>query len=504
MNSRYFFIILIIFLFSCSKEFLNPYDPATPPDIWMPKAFKLDTLGTNTLRLSWSQEELHIDGFVIQKSTNGEIREILLPKDSIRYTDIQAVDTSSNEVCPELSYKVMARAGNNRSLDIGTTSGIRMPLSTPANAGEDILIIDSSTQVVLNASPLYFGNLGLWSIVSGEGGSFVDSSQSTTTFIGQGCTEYVLKWTVSNECDTTMDFVSVKFKNFATLANAGADQTLANGILQATLSANAPQVDEFGTWMVLSGDGGYFSNPNSPTASFIGEVGQMYVLQWSISACEVISTDQMILIFPLFIEGDGVVDFDGNLYQTQIIGTQEWMAENLKSSSYCNGELIPNITDGSQWSNLTFGAWCNYENVVSNNSNYGKLYNWYSISDPRNICPCGWHVPSDSEWGVLINYLGGSSLAGGKMKVTGNSIWNSPNVGATNESGFSALPGGYCDSLSLFYNLGYSGNWWSSTEVFSQWGISNAWFRSISYDYSSAYRNATSIKNGFSVRCIRD
>jgi hypothetical protein len=195
MHKELIYIALFLFFTSCAKEFRNPYDPATPPDFWMPKAFKLDTLGTNALRLTWNQDERHIDGFAIQKSTNGQLKEILLPLDSLIYTDTQAVDTSSDEVCPELSYKVMARAGNNRSLDIGTTSGIRMPLSTPANAGTDILVTDTTTTVQLNAQAANPGERGQWSIVSGTGGSFINQNAHNSNFIGSPCTDYILRWT---------------------------------------------------------------------------------------------------------------------------------------------------------------------------------------------------------------------------------------------------------------------------------------------------------------------
>ena len=127
-----------------------------------------------------------------------------------------------------------------------------------------------------------------------------------------------------------------------------------------------------------------------------------------------------------------------------IIGAQTWSAKNLDITTYRNGDTIPQVTDPEQWGALTTGAWCYYNNDSTNNAIYGKLYNWYAVIDSRGLAPLGWHVPSDKEWYTLIDYLGGVDIAGGKMKSV-SSLWISPNTGATNSSGFSALPGGSHD-----------------------------------------------------------
>ncbi|MFN5628176.1 MAG: fibrobacter succinogenes major paralogous domain-containing protein [Bacteroidota bacterium] len=156
-----------------------------------------------------------------------------------------------------------------------------------------------------------------------------------------------------------------------------------------------------------------------------------------------------------------ITDQDGNVYKTIVIGTQEWMAENLKSSHYLNGDLIPWVTNEATWGALTTGAACWYNNdSITYNCPYGRLYNWYAVTDTRNVCPTGWHVPSDAEWTTLINHIdtnavGGSNnnTAGGKMKSTGTQYWPSPNTDATNESGFSGLPGGGRSSNGAFAAL---------------------------------------------------
>jgi uncharacterized protein (TIGR02145 family) len=194
-----------------------------------------------------------------------------------------------------------------------------------------------------------------------------------------------------------------------------------------------------------------------------------------------------------------VTDIEGNIYPTVLIGNQWWMAENLRTATYSNGEPIPNITDNTAWSQLSSGAWCNYDNNVANDAVYGKLYNWYTTVDPRGLCPVGWHVPTHAEWTVLTDFLGGQSVAGGKMKsITG---WNFQNTGATNESGFSGLPGGdRIYSTGNFFNVGIDGNWWSS----SQDSSTSAWNRNLFYNDASVGRSLSGKATGDSVRCLKD
>jgi uncharacterized protein (TIGR02145 family) len=196
-----------------------------------------------------------------------------------------------------------------------------------------------------------------------------------------------------------------------------------------------------------------------------------------------------------------VGDIDGNVYNSITLGTQVWMAENLKTTKYQNGDLIPNVTDNTTWTNLTTGAYCDYDNTPDISLTYGSLYNWYAVSDSRNVCPSNWHVPSDEEWTVLTNYLGGDSVAGGKLKEGGLLHWNSPNTDATNETGFTALPGGMRYYTGPFGNIGGNGLWWSSSEINTDY----AWGRNMAKGYSGVYVGGNDIKpSGFSVRCLQD
>ena len=201
---------------------------------------------------------------------------------------------------------------------------------------------------------------------------------------------------------------------------------------------------------------------------------------------------------------DCIKDVDGNVYKTVTIGTQTWMAENLKVSKYNDGTTIPNITDNTQWQNNTTGAWSYYKNDVVNNAKYGKLYNWYAVSKTsngnKNVCPTGWHVPTDAEWTVLTYYLGSESVAGGKMKEVGTTSWNSPNTSATNTSLFSALPGGGRSGSGGCNGIGSYGNWWSSTE----YSADDAWDRYLHNNNGDADRDDDDKGAGLSVRCLKD
>ncbi|NCU04942.1 MAG: hypothetical protein GXC73_13230 [Chitinophagaceae bacterium] len=156
-----------------------------------------------------------------------------------------------------------------------------------------------------------------------------------------------------------------------------------------------------------------------------------------------------------------LTDIDGNVYPVIKIANKHWINKNLDVTHYRNGDTIPQVQDSATWANLTTGAWCYYENQTANGTTYGKLYNWYAMNDPRGIAPEGWHVPTNDEWTAMIDSLGGSTVSGGKLKAT--SLWNSPNTGATNSSGFNALPGGLRYPFLQFNHKGNWGVWWSST-----------------------------------------
>jgi uncharacterized protein (TIGR02145 family) len=202
---------------------------------------------------------------------------------------------------------------------------------------------------------------------------------------------------------------------------------------------------------------------------------------------------------------DTIVTFDGFTYSiVELPNGQAWMGENLRTTVYANGDPIPNVKNSSQWQNLTTGAWAYYNNDIQLENPYGKLYNWYTVADSRNVCPTGWHVPSDSEWKTLTNYLdtiilGGINFTGGAMKSIGTQYWLSPNTGATNESGFSGLPGGNRSDWD-FSGIGSIGVWWTFTEINTLLARNKTLF----YSTSVVGGNNSFKTNGSSVRCLRD
>jgi uncharacterized protein (TIGR02145 family) len=210
--------------------------------------------------------------------------------------------------------------------------------------------------------------------------------------------------------------------------------------------------------------------------------------------------------------GASTVTFDGHTYNLVGIGNQCWFKENLRSDNYRNGDAIPGNLSDSQWSSTTSDAQTVYgegSSTVCNGSSdetanlatYGRLYNWYAVNDARGLCPTGFHVPTDGEWTVLENFLGGSSVAGAKMKSSSS---DTPPWKGTNSSGFSALPGGYRYHYSgSFYTGGFNGYWWSSSAD----GKSDAWLRYLNSDRGGVVRYNYYyyyLRFGFSVRCVRD
>ncbi len=201
---------------------------------------------------------------------------------------------------------------------------------------------------------------------------------------------------------------------------------------------------------------------------------------------------------------DCIKDIDGNVYKTVNIGNQTWMTENLKVTKYNDGTSIPTEKDKVQWSKLTTGAWCNYNNNDSLGNIYGKLYNWYAVSPTtnsnKNLCPTGWHVPSDTEWNVLTDYLGGGNVAGGKMKEVGTANWINSNTEATNTSLFTGLPGGGRYTNGNYYDTGLYGYWWCSSENRTY----DVWIRYLDFVEGIANRSYEYKEGGLSVRCLKD
>ena len=200
-----------------------------------------------------------------------------------------------------------------------------------------------------------------------------------------------------------------------------------------------------------------------------------------------------------------IADIDGNLYPMMKIGDQYWLKKNLRVTRYRNGDPIARVAVDAQWKILTSGAFCSYDNLTTNDTLYGSLYNWYALIDSRGLCPEGWHVPSNAEWENLESFLGGNLVAGGKMKSTGtleqgSGLWFLPNTGATNASGFTGLPSGYRINYGTYYSMGNVGYFWSASDT----ATVNAWNYILDANNSELKTIFNLKTNGFSVRCCKD
>jgi uncharacterized protein (TIGR02145 family) len=270
------------------------------------------------------------------------------------------------------------------------------------------------------------------------------------------------------------------------ITNDGGAEVIARGVCWSTTqnptTSNSKTTDGSGTGSFVSNLTGLAPNTTYYIRAYAtNSIGTAYGDQLSFK------TDPSTL-----------TDADGNAYTTVTIGTQVWMAENLKTTKYNNGSAIPNVTDGPTWWNLTTHAYCWYDNNISYKTPYGALYNWFTV-EKGNLCPAGWHVPTTDDWEVLSDFLGGELIAGGKLKEAGTTHWISPNTGATNETGFTAVPGGMHD-WNKCRNMGELGLYWSATgdvgESTDCYNMLNttAWLQSASQNK----------KIGYSVRCIKN
>ena len=435
----------------------------------------------------------------------------ILWRQKLTFCDGKPAWTESG-ICPGTIAELNClSATNNGTLTATTTaSGVTSVISyTGGNGGTHNGQLVTSTGVT-----------GLTATL--QAGTFANGNGSLTyTITGTPATSGTASFALNiggKTCTLTRD-VLLPVGAISTLACATATN---NGTLTATTAAS-------GVTTVISYTGGNSGTHNGQVVSSTGLTGLTATLQagtfangngsltYTISGTPVTSgtasfalniggkscTVTRAVANPTSGYGSNITDIEGNSYKTVFIGTQQWMGENLKTSKYSDGTTIPNITDNTQWQNNTTGAWAYYNNDAANNAKYGKLYNWYAVSPTtngnKNLCPTGWHVPTDAEWTVLMDYLGGDALAGGKMKEVGTTKWISPNFGATNASLFTGLPGGIRYDDGNYSNIGNNGYWWSSeydtNDDASCLGLSG------SNGYAVIYGGFK--RDGLSVRCLR-
>jgi len=325
-----------------------------------------------------------------------------------------------------------------------------------------------------------------------------------------GCKKEAIKVIPTIHADGVTNITATSATCTGEVTSDGGSEVTSRGVCWSTSPsptiANDKTTDETGIGIFTSSLTGLMPNTNYYVIAYAtNSVGTAYdVWGW-------FRTDKVIIFNPDLNYGT-VTDIDHNIYKTIKIGTQTWMAENLKTTKYRDGNPILCVPDGAEWSNLLIGGYCNYNNDAKISTygyndakistTYGRLYNWLAISDSRGIAPSGWHVPTNAEWDILINYLGGKDVTGAKLKETGTANWLSPNIDATNETGFTALPGGYRGSDGVFQKIGEYGCWRSSSSKFFQYDdMYLSW--GITHNSPSMLWNFGKI-DGYSVRCLKD
>ena len=521
------YIFAIVLFNSCQKiPSDNPFDPECSKVTFTPSAFRA-VQSSKGIELTWDKVEKNISGYKLLKSLdNGTpISLATLSKDSIHFID------NSISIGKSHFYTLVAYAGNNESdaLKAQITPNVLVITSTPtlirtnsAVMGGLITVAPGNTIIrrgvtwkVLNSN----SSSTLGDVVGGAGVFSLPISNlaPSTNYIYQA---YAIdnnnKWVFGNEISFTTKAISI-----ATIT------TLSSTFLTSSRATIGGNILEDGGAPISESGVVYSNSPNpsisnskvvnsSANSSFMLNLSGLtpntkyYVRAYAKNIQGVAYGNEIsITTSVLTVNTGSITDLDGNVYKTVQIGTQVWMAENLKTTKYNNGNAIPNISDGIAWKDLTTGAYCSYNNSVVNKLTYGSLYNYYAINN-GNVCPTGWHVPSNEEWDVLIAFLGGEAVAGGKMKEAGTVNWIAPNKGATNSSAFKALPSG-TRRFDPFYGyhtfkwLGVDGVWWSSTlelpNAVNYTPPNSVYF--LDYSSTSCYKEGFSLKNDVNaVRCV--
>jgi len=377
------------------------------------------------------------------------------------------------------------------------------PQPTSANAGEDQTVPPGSV-VNLQANTPTEGT-GMWSVVSGEGGYFSNPTNPNSQFFMEGCESYSLQWEITNSCGSSMDNVFIWVEYPEILAEAGTDQLLyvTGNNFSVTLDANVPPSGTTGEWFINSGSGGSFQDPLLYNTVFYGIIDNTYNLSWVIThdLCGIFAEDEVLIGGYITIPGCGFPytdTRDNQQYNTIQIGNQCWMTENLNI-----GTIIPGVLN--QLDNQMIEKYC-YDDEPDSCLVYGGLYQWdelmeyYPSSGFQGICPTGWHVPTEYEWNNLVGVLGEVFVAGGKLKESGFTHWLPPNQGATNTSGFSALPGGMRNAGGSYSGIGETGLFWTSDEM----SFDRSYNGNLMYNTTEVMIEHRYKTTGLSVRCLKD
>lgn len=432
-------------------------------------------------------------------------------------TGVGTFTSSITSLTAGTSYFVRAYATNNA----GTGYGAGISFSTTAATVPGTPTIGTASAgnaqaVITFTVPVSDGGSAItgYTVTSSPGGLTGTGTASpiTVTSLTNGTT-YTFTVTATNAIGTSMASSASNSVTPSTVPGAPTIGMASAGNAQATITFSEP-ISNGGsaiTGYTVTSNPGNITGAGIASPIIITSLTNGTAYTFTVTATNAIGTSAASSASNSVTPTAPITDIDGNVYNTVAIGTQVWMAENLKTTKYNDGTAIPNVADNTIWEALTTGAYCDYNNTPANSTIYGRLYNWYAVDNNaatkvasnggKNVCPTSWHVPTDTEWTTLTTYLGGESVAGGKLKETGTTHWLSPNTGATNETGFTALPGGNRYYYGVYVSIGFDGYWWSSTE----YSTAFAWFRLLDVDWANVVRDHVNDSHyGYSVRCVRD
>lgn len=404
------FILLVVFASCENREWDNPFDPDCPKELFTPANFTAKQEGA-LAKLTWTQSNPQISGFVIERSIDGGATwsSAATPsKSELTWSDSNITGGKEHK------YRLIAKADNNRS-----------------------------NEVTAQVTPVFAATINTLA-VSNPTANSATSGGNITSDGGASVTTRGVCWNTSQNPTTT---------NLKTTDGSGTGSF--TSLITGLTSGSIYYVRAYAT----NQTGTVYGNENR----FIASSNQ-------------------------------IIDADNNVYNTVNIGTQTWMVENLKTTKFRNGEDIP------YYSKTSSRGYCWYNDDAGYKNTYGAIYNYYTTADSRSICPPGWHIPSDDEWTTLINYLGGESVAGGKLKEAGTTHWTSPNTGATNLTGFTALPGGTRDCGNNYGQMGTGCSFWSSKPVSGGW----VYGFGLNYSNTKATMGSGFDCNSSYVRCIKD
>jgi uncharacterized protein (TIGR02145 family) len=514
--------IILLFLTACeNREWDNPFDPGCPKEIFTPTNFFAIQEGEQVI-LSWGQSNTNISGFKIERQVESE-----------SFSAIASPGKNENSATNNISaggkqhtYKLYALAGSNKSNEVTTsitpvlqaavtTKAVTEITDTSAISGGTVTDDGGGTVtargVVWNTtdSPTLENNSGKTTDGSGTG-----SFTSELAGLDDGSEYFVRAYATNTEgtnygdtkafstVDITLpEVTTAEVTNITTNSAQCGGEVVSDGNSQVTVRGVVWNTTGTPTLENYEGK----TDDGNGTGSFISSLTDL--IEGTIYYVRAFATNKKGTQYGEQI--DFIIDVEGNVYRIVTIGSQIWMAENLKTTTYNDGSTIPNITDNTEWSNLTTGAYCWYDNDIENKAIYGALYNWHTVNTGK-LCPTSWHVPSDEEWEDLAQFIndemGPYGKSGddwaymGQLLKTTSGWYNGGN--GTDDFGFSGIPSGWRNKDGYFDLIGKIAFWWSKTEKSTNNVYS--WCRYVSYSPSHFQKNYYFKERGFSIRCIKD